>query len=286
MSVGSWGQGGQTEAHSESGLAEVLSAYLAYGGQLGGARRWADSPLTLTHVRWQGPAGQALSAGRRPGDDNMLSTGEREAWVQLAIRYPAVAPAPAGPAAPWVPLQLSRDEAQTLATGIARSRPPLGSPSGGSPWSSPMSAPQTPVRGPGTSYASNGPVSQINQVTGQWARNAQEVVIPCVEVELPPTVNGVAADYAQDYARDVAQHFARAARTIPQVRETRAWMRGDRLVLAAYMTVDTGGRPLSQSDRDYGARMLGAALAQRTLPFARMGFAEMSEWMSGSPLPE
>jgi hypothetical protein len=283
MSVGSWGQGGPADPRSESGLAEVLSAFLAYGGQLGGARRWADSPLTLTHVRWQGPAGQALSAGRRPGDDGVLSSGEREAWVQLAIRYPAIAPAPAGPTSPWAPLQLEREDAQSLVTGIARSRPPSGPPSGGSGWYAPMSGPQSPVRGPGTSNVPNGPLSQV---TGNWSRTAKEAVIPCVEIELPPTLNGAGADYAQDYARDVAQHFSRAARTIPQVRETRAWMRGDRMVLAAYMAVDTGGRTLSQSDRDYGARMLAAALAQRTLPYARMGFAEQSEWMSGSPLPE
>ena len=284
MSVGGWGQGGPTETHSESGLAEVLSAFLAYGGQLGGARRWADNPLTLTHVRWQGPAGQVLSAARHPGDDGMLSSGEREAWVQLAVRYPAIAPAPAGPMAPWVPLPLDREAAQALATNIARSRPPSGGASG---WSAPLGYPgSAPSRGPGGPSIPNGLVGQMNQTTGGWSRSGQEAVIPCVEVELPPMVNGVTADFAQDYARDVAQHFARAARTIPPVREARAWMRGDRLVLAAYMTVDTGGRPLSQSDKDYGARLLAAALAQRTLPFARMGFAEMGDWMAGSPLQE
>lgn len=276
MAVGGWGHGGPLDVSGDSGLAEILSAYLAYGGQLSGSRRWADNPLTLTHVRWQGPASQTLTAARQPGDDGMLSTGERDAWVQLAVRYPAVAPAPAGPAAPWVPLTLGRDEAQNLASGIARSRPS----SGGSGWSAPRSMPPRGPQMPST------PENPLSQTTGNWSRPGQEVVIPCVEVELPPTFNGMAADYAQEYARDVAQHFARAARTIPQVREARAWMRGDRLVLAAYMTVDTGGRPLSQSDKDYGARMLAAALAQRTLPFARMDFADMSDWMSGSPLQE
>ena len=59
-------------------------------------------------------------------------------------------------------------------------------------------------------------------------------MLPCVEVELPPIMNNpAAADYRRDFARDVALHFGRAARTIPQVREVRGWMRGDRLVLAA-----------------------------------------------------
>jgi hypothetical protein len=94
------------------------------------------------------------------------------------------------------------------------------------------------------------------------------------------------ADYARDYARDVAVHFARAARTIPQVRELRAWMRGDRLVLAARMVVGTGTRPLSPAEMEGAARLLADALAQRTLPYARLSFAEPAEWQGGSSLPE
>lgn len=112
-------------------------------------------------------------------------------------------------------------------------------------------------------------------------------MIPCVEVELPTATSGMAsADFARDYARDVAVHFARAARTIPQVRELRVWMRGDRLVLAARMVLGPGRRPLTRQDLDGAAQMLASVLAQRTLPYARLTFAELSEWQAGSPMPE
>jgi hypothetical protein len=113
------------------------------------------------------------------------------------------------------------------------------------------------------------------------------VVIPCVDVELPPTMDGVvSSDYRRDFARDVTMHFSRAARAIPQVREVRGWMRGDRMVLAARFVVAAGNRPPTRAEMDGAAQILADGLAQRTLPYVRLSFADPGEWTQGAPLPE
>lgn len=311
MSDPSRGHGGPAEAASETGLAEVLSAYSIYGGQLGGARRWPDNPLTLTHVRWQGPAGQFLDAVRRAGDDAWLTPGEREAWVQLALHYPnTAAPVQPGPNAPWMPLDVRPEQARALATGVTRSRP-AGPQSGWSRPGGPVSQPGyvpfspgssgmiPPIRGQQSGPMNGGmggqdfggPGSQPRQTTGSWGVGWGEApepdVIPCVEIELPAPMGGLAtADFARDYARDVAVHFARAARTIPQVRELRAWMRGDRLVLAARMVVGPAGRSVTQMDMQVAANLLADVLTQRTIPYMRLTFADPNEWQAASQMPE
>lgn len=322
-----------------TGLTDLLSAFVAYGGQIAGARRWADNPLALTHVRWHGPAGQLLDAARHPGDEAWLAQGEREAWVQLALHYPATAqPSVPGPAAPWMPLELRREQAQALLSAIARARssggptpswgragygspaPRSGFPSRGYPGDSALGGRSSPFPGafgedprsssqaresaagsfwqgyspPSGQYAGSAappPEEASSQPTGGWRTSAapmqEMVVIPCVEVELPPTTSGIGSeDFARDYARDVAVHFARAAHTIPQVRELRAWMRGERLVLAARMVLGVGNRPLTRAELDGAAQLLADVLAQRTLPYSRIGFAEPSEWQAGSQMPD
>ena len=129
------------------------------------------------------------------------------------------------------------------------------------------------------------------QFTGNWQRGQMDapevVVVPCVDVELPPAMGGNAyADYRRDFARDVAMHFSRAARAIPQVREVRGWMRGDRMVLAARFVVATGHRPPTRAEMDGAAQILADGLAQRTLPYARLSFADPGEWTQGAPLPD
>ncbi len=127
----------------------------------------------------------------------------------------------------------------------------------------------------------------------EWAnamRGPQEpevTVIPCVEVELPPVLTDPsAADQARDFTSDVARHFNRAARLLPQIRETRGWMRNGRMVLAARIAVAPGMRVPSHTEMDNAARMLGDALARNTLPYTRMTFAEPGEWSQGVALPE
>jgi len=127
----------------------------------------------------------------------------------------------------------------------------------------------------------------------EWAntmRASQEpevTVIPCVEVELPPVLTDPsAADQARDFTRDVARHFNRSARQLPQVRETRGWMRNGRMVLAARVAVAPGARVPSHTEMDNAARMLGDALARNMLPYTRLTFAEPGEWTQGVALPE
>jgi hypothetical protein len=270
---------------SDTGLADVLAGVLAYGGYLKGARRWTDSPLTLTHVCWEGLSGQRLTAARQPSGDVAMSPGEREAWVQLAVRYPSASAGPAGPASPWMTLQVTQDEVRTLASNISRSSRPTS----GASWASRPLYPTAPPP-PWDATPHPAAVPPASQSMGSWqlhTRPGQEAsVIPCVEVELPLTLDGVAADFARDYQRDVALHFARAARTIAEVREVRGWMRADRLVLAARMGLETGGGPPTRAEMDHAARLLASALAQRTLPYTRMTFAEPVEWQSGSALPD
>jgi hypothetical protein len=55
MSENGWGPAWAHRGISATGIAEVLEGYARMGGNLLGARRWAENPLTLTHVRWMGP---------------------------------------------------------------------------------------------------------------------------------------------------------------------------------------------------------------------------------------
>jgi hypothetical protein len=300
------GQGGLADSNSETGLAEVLLAFVTYGGQLGGARRLADNPLALTHVRWLGTAGQFLDAVRRPADDGILSPAEREAWLRLALHYPETpVPIPSGPSAPWLPLTIEREAARSINALFTGGR-------GGDLSASHSQFPRRPEAEPDPFAASylrgRTPAPQFSGAisggrvpggyalesrpgqTDSWQYSGSEpqefAAIPCVEVELPSAHSAPTADYARDYARDVAIHFARAAQTLPQVRETRAWMRDDRLVLAARMVMGNGARPLTRADLDGAAQMLSDELARRTIPYIRLTFADPLEWDAGSPMPE
>lgn len=136
------------------------------------------------------------------------------------------------------------------------------------------------------------------QNTGSWSRDdllrgsaypgptGQEItVIPCVEVEMPALLTYEQQDFSRDFARDVAIHFGRAARSIPQTRELRGWMRGARIVLAARMSFGPGARPANRAEMEHGAALLAEALARRTLPYAQLRFADYAEWNQGVELP-
>jgi hypothetical protein len=141
---------------------------------------------------------------------------------------------------------------------------------------------------------------ESGQNTGQWSRAdllrgsgyaaapmQQEVtVIPCVEVEMPILMTGDQQDFTRDFARDVADHFSRAARAIPQARELRGWMHGARIVLAVRMSFGPGTRAPNRAEMEHGAALLSEALAQRTLPYAQLRFAELPEWNQGVELPK
>lgn len=154
-------------------------------------------------------------------------------------------------------------------------------------------APQTTVtvhHSGGAAYSvpvSGGPAPQM---TGSWQRTTPEsgevIVLPCIEVELPPQGDPTTAEYRRDFSRDVAMHFGRAVRAIPQVREARGWMRGDLLVLAARFVVGAGQRPATRPEMEATAYYLAQVLAQRTLPYIRLSFADPGEWMQGAALPE
>ena len=143
--------------------------------------------------------------------------------------------------------------------------------------------------------------SQISQITGSWPREAlhlsQTTIMPqpsaaevsvvvCVEIEMPVLMGEVASDFTRDFARDVAMNFARAARTVPQTRETRGWMHATRVTLGARMVMGLGARPATHAEMDHARDSLAAALAQRTLPYAQMRFAETAEWQQAIALPE
>lgn len=138
----------------------------------------------------------------------------------------------------------------------------------------------------------------ISQSTGQWARDdlmrgvnfgaasqPEVTVIACVEMEMPTLMAGATQDFTRDFARDVAIHFARAARSIPQTRELRGWMRGARIVLGVRLSFGPGSRPPSRAEMEHGAALLADALTRRTLPYAQLRFADLSEWNQGVELP-
>lgn len=341
---------GPRDYSAHTGLPQVLAAYAARGGQLIGARRWLESPLTLTHVRWVGGDGTAIEAARALDGDALLSPEERETWVQLALDCPV----PQGPmaqtaAATWFPLTTAPARASELVRFLHSSRPsawtasqpsapisgtPLGPsyqpPSGMASFpeygSYPMGASGTygtqgqrmgqrasasmPV-GPqstGGPLPTNAPygaglppldedtalIDTPNAWTNSWQASgwqppveAPEVtVLACVEIEMPEVLAGpVGADYMRDFSRDVAVSFKRICRTIPQVRETRGWMRGNALVLAARMVVGSGNRPPSSLETETAGQMLADALARQTLPYNRLTLANPGEWAQGVALP-
>ena len=94
------------------------------------------------------------------------------------------------------------------------------------------------------------------------------------------------AESIRDFTRDVAIHFNRACKTIPQVRETRGWLHASHLVLAARMAVAQGTRPPTRAEMEGAASILADVLAQRTLPYSRLLFADPGAWAQGTPLPE
>jgi hypothetical protein len=104
MAHGSWGQG--SSADTDTGILDVLLAFVSQGGQLYGARRFEDNPLTLTHVRWQGPTGGVLDAFRQPGGAVGSEDVESNIWVQLALTFPSAHSSPVGVDAPWLPLSI------------------------------------------------------------------------------------------------------------------------------------------------------------------------------------
>ncbi len=315
-----WGHG--RPAESDIGILQVLLAYGTQGGRLFGARRSQDNPLTLTHVRWEGQDGAMFDAVRRPDDDAYLSPGEREIWVQLALAFPSSS-IPSGLQSPWQPLTIDRAKLASWVTLLKQSHASRPSHAGqqssygeygpvsGPGMFDPSTSSQTPWRnsaiisgGPGLGdQRRDWPMSGGNgssmpshiddhgdtQWSGAWNRSTFEsgevVVLPCIEVDLPPSSNIGAEEYRRDFSRDVALHFNRAARTIPQVREVRGWMRGDRMILAARLVIAAGARPPIRAEMDGAARLLADALAQRTLPYTRMTFADPGEWMQGAPLP-
>lgn len=327
-------------AETDTGILRVLTEYGTQGGQLFGARRWAENPLTLTHVRWQGSNGTFAEAFRHPNLEDNGSDAERHIWVQLALVVPASF-GPPGSEAPWLPLAVPREKAMEWGQALRQaqlshpsrgyqsyggaefSRPRLPAVDGGMPRRTtgavvPPGASGTPAPGEYSGYApprssapsgptpvdmeptmqfsaaaSNVPSGDLEEraLTGSWQRGRLEMpaiaVVPCVEVELPPAIDGIASnDYRRDFARDVALHFLRAARAIPQVREVRGWMRGDRMILAARFVVAQGNRSPSRAEMDGAAQILADSLAQRTLPYMRLGFADPGEWSQGAPLPE
>ena len=136
---------------------------------------------------------------------------------------------------------------------------------------------------PGTEDAS--------QWTGKMQRPSPEgteiAILPCIEVELPPLLNDrITMDYHRDFARDVAIHFQHAVQQFREVREMRGWMRGERLVLAARFILVTTARTPSRAEMDHVAQLFSDVLAERTLPYVYLGFADPGEWMQGRPLPE
>jgi hypothetical protein len=272
MADAGWGHG--RPAETDTGILQVLMSYVTQGGQLYGARRWMENPLTLTHVRWQGPNGASAEAFRPPESDDNGTDGEGQVWVQLALTMPATYAASSGAESPWLPLAATREKAQEWGHVLRHARMNRHSQVRQSFGESSLSMPRMPAaeasgfRRPGSSFSPPGYSSQptprrsvpsvpasvdmeptmrfsttINtppgahdyeeerQFTNGWQRGQMDmlevVVIPCVDVELPPTMDGVvSSDYRRDFARDVTMHFSRAARSIPQVREVRGWMRG------------------------------------------------------------
>lgn len=359
---------GPREGGGQTTLGQVLAAFAARGGQLTGARRRLDSPLTLTHIRWTGMDGAVIDAVRMPEAEGALSPEEREAWVQLALDCPV----PQGPmtpetAAAWVPLVTAPARASELVrlmhasrSGMWNASQPyspvsgmpygMGVPQPSGPGSSPTSGGYIGSYSSATSFGSLGamgsaaPVSQgfaassasgglspnvsgsthpypstmppatgapagesllpfdndtvlINTPadwTNSWqtppwqggAEMPEVTVLVCVEIELPRVLAGAGgADYTRGFSRDVAASFKRVCQAIPQVRETRGWMRGAYLILAARIAVGSGNRAPSSLEMESAAQTLAEALARETIPYNRLTLANPGEWAQGAALP-
>ncbi|HEX6122132.1 MAG TPA: hypothetical protein VFY89_03175 [Ktedonobacterales bacterium] len=322
-----WGHGGA--AQQETGLNQVLAGYAARGGQLYGARRWPENPLTLTHLLWQGPDGFTVEAARHPTDEASALPEEREIWVQLALHCPTPQ-APVRPEeAPWLPIQIEPGHVAEMLRAYQRARAshwsnPQGQSGGYVPggYSRPGSYPTGPAAADRASPYDLGPIGATSPRsrplrgyspsapsmpeplggagsrggdpsawTGSWQRGQFETpevsVLTCVEVEMPMLLGDPAtAEGIRDFTRDVAINFSRACKSIPQVREVRGWMNGALLILAARMSVAQGTRPPTHAEMEGAAHILADALAQRTLPYSRLGFADPGAWAQGTPLPE
>lgn len=318
-----WGHG--RPAETDTGISQILIAYATQGGQLLGARRWPDNPLTLTHVRWQGPNGVIMEAFRTPGNDTSIDESERKIWVELALHFPTMHSGGGSAEAPWQPLPISREQATEWASILRQSRSRRSYPASGISASGVMarslpgiSTPEphrlesygytsshSPIserpshhsqydlaQRPASEFAGNTrSIPELGTWTSTVQRNqfeAPEVaILPSVEIELPPQIDGLdAAEYRRDFASDAARHFNRAVHTIPQVREVRGWIRGDRLVLAARFVIGMGMRQPTRAEMESVARLLSEVLAQRTLPYSKLGFADPGEWTQGAQLPE
>ncbi|MEO7000176.1 MAG: hypothetical protein ABI068_00075 [Ktedonobacterales bacterium] len=374
------GYGSPTE--HDTGIARALLAYATQGGALLGAHRWAENPLTLTHVRWQGVNGEIGEAFRPPERDYEIDATEREVWVEVAVLCAPDGFGQSGQTAPWSPIHLDRAQAHTLAQRVQQAKankqsaqmaaqlnqmnqisqggamrpgslpgyiPPhlSGQPSNypydvfgaqGAPPSQPLntqplntypgspqqmqqmqqasqyfpmepqaSAPPRPSFAPASSALTSRPsmpaivdalpslgeqnsANNANSSVGGWQRGALEStaevsVLVCIEIEMPVLIPGAASDYTRDFARDVTTHFSRAARSLPQTREQRGWMRGGRIVLAARLGMAHGNRQPTRVEMEHGAMALSDALAHRTLPYSRLTFADPTEWAQGTPLP-
>lgn len=316
MAEGDWRHGGQTQP--DTGINQVLATYASRGGELLGARRWAENPLTLTHVRWQDGSGYKLEAIRRPDVDLYLTEAERNIWVQLALHFPMAQPSTIGANAPWLPLTIRPEQAADLVNQLQRSRSSGGSPgamANGPTYGRPVNSSAMPSEPPNISAppqpprqtyqqqhtganswtpresAPSGPVAPPQGgTTGSWNayNEAPEVwATPCVEIELPPMLaESSATDAAREFTKDVAAHFKRAAFSIPQTREVRGWMRSGRLVLAARIVVAIGTRAPTHTEMENTAYLLADALARRTIPYTRMAFADPGEWAQGVGLPD
>jgi hypothetical protein len=291
-----WGQGWGAAQGGRilTGISGVLDGYAHRGGQLSGARRWAENPLTLTHVRWIGPAGEQLEATRSPGDDSAIDASERDVWVQLALGFPAMHPSPAGRDAPWLPLAVSPRQAATLLGRLPRvaSLPPLDTPgmrddgflSGPRPsgWSG---TPSPVFSGPSVHSGPTGSPEWSGDLRDAVLYDEGISVIVCVEIELPPVAGLVTPDVADTFVRDAAATFVRAVRGLQNVREMRAWRRGGRLVLAVRIIVAPGSGVSTRQEDDEAMRALARALAQETLPYLQLALAPPGEWTRGQPLP-
>lgn len=353
MGDASWGYGSPVER--DTGVLQVLQAFATQGGQLYGARRWAENPLTLTHVRWLGPANVVLDGFRAP-DDDQTPPEEREVWIQLALLFPSAHPSPAGPEAPWLPLNVAPTQAGAWAQALgqaqsarrlasqAASAPPYQSypqsypqsyqqpDAGQSPWRLPASAApsqsgtwggeqrasgapvrqgfghgnpvSTPMQArgvpPGDTVGAHapGPVISAPPAPGRpgpgrapgWDHagtgSPEIALLPSIEIEMPPLMPAGGPAGRREFARDAALVFVRALRPLPQVREVRGWLRGERLVLAARYIAGVGSRAATYAEMESTTQHIADALARHTLPYAWLGFAEPGEWSQGAALPE
>jgi len=175
------------------------------------------------------------------------------------------------------------------------SMPAPGTPPGSFHSGGPMASPPL-FSPPGYSPLPRGDSGGGGYVEGpEWAGGLRDAllfdegvsVIPCVEIELPSAQMGpAAADAARAVARDAAATFIHATQSLRQVREVRGWRRGGRLVLAVRLTVAPGSGAATHEEGEDAVRLLAHILAQRMLPYVRIGQADPGEWAKGQPLTE